>query len=334
MQAMRLEEPGPIEKSPLVPRRVDRPEPGAGQVRVRIRTCAICRTDLHVIEADLPTVKLPLTPGHQVVGIVDKFGPGCERLQMGQRIGFGWLRHTDGRCRYCRRGLENLCPASRYTGYHEDGGYAEYAVVGEAYVYELPESYDDVAAAPLLCAGLIGYRALERAVVPDRGRLLLAGFGSSAHIVIQLALHRGHELYVLSRSAAHRGLARQMGAVWAGEDLTALPRKMDSIILFAPVGHLVPPLLEALAPGGTLSIAGIHLSDIPGPLLYEKHLFHEKQVRSVTANTRQDGRNLLAEAAQAGVRPQTTTYPLADANRALKDIKHSQLPGTGVLVMP
>ncbi len=305
--------------------------PRAGEVRVRVNSCAVCRTDLHVIEGDLPAQRRPVIPGHQIVGVVDSVGEGCTRLTMGRRIGIAWLRSTDGTCRLCRGGRENLCEASLYTGYHEDGGYAEYALVNEDFAYELPEDIDDVLAAPLLCAGIIGYRALQRAEVPDGGLLLLVGFGSSAHIVIQLAVRRGHEVFVATRSEHHVRHAQQLGAAWAGPELSHVPALVDSAILFAPAGDLVPPVMECLRPAGTLAIAGIHLSDIP-PLNYEKQLFHEKQIRSVEANTREDGRRLLAEAAAAGVRPNVAEYSLADANRALQDLKHGRIRGTGVLI--
>ena len=332
MQAMVLEQTGPIDASPLVLRDVPDPQPAPGQVRLRVHCCALCRTDLHVIEGDLPRQKLPLIPGHQIVGRVDRLGDDCRRLRVGQRIGVAWLRYTCGRCRWCRSGRENLCDASAYTGYHADGGYAQYALVPEDFAYPIPAGLGDVEAAPLLCGGIIGYRALQRANVPDRGRLLLVGFGSSAHIVLQLALQRGYEGFVLSRTKSHRQLARGMGAVWAGADPADLPTRMDSAILFAPAGALVPPVLAALDKGGTLALAGIHLSDVP-QLNYQQHLYHERDVRSVTSNTRDDGRRLLAEAAGAALQLHTTSYRLDQANQALDDLKHSRIDGTGVLVM-
>ncbi len=332
MQAAVLETTADIDTDPLELREVEDPTAGPGEVRVRVRACAVCRTDLHVIEGDLPQKKRPVVPGHQVVGVVDQLGPGCTRLQIGSRVGLAWLRETDGTCRFCKSGRENLCAAARYTGYHADGGYAEYATVPEAFAYDLPDSFDDASGAPLLCAGLVGYRALERAEVPEGGRLLLVGFGSSAHVVLQLALGRGHEVFVITRSEGHVRHAIEMGAGWAGHDLQDLPANMDSAVLFAPVGHLVPPVMRALGSGGTLSIAGIHLSDVPA-LEYESHLFHEKQIRSVEANTRDDGLRLLDEAVSTGVRPHVTTYDLDDANRALQDLKHSRINGTGVLVL-
>lgn len=332
MKAMMLEKQGHIDGSPLSLCEVEEPDPGPGEVRARVSACAVCRTDLHIIEGDLPERRMPIVPGHQVVGVVDKLGDGCARLRKGQRVGIAWLRHTDGDCKYCLSGRENLCEGSRYTGYHEHGGYAEYTTVPEDFAYELPEGFGDVEVSPLLCAGIIGYRALKRAKVPDGGKLLLVGFGSSAHIVIQIAAYRGYEVYVLTRSENHQRLSGNMGAVWAGSEAGDLPEKMNSAILFAPLGRLVPPVLEALEKGGTLSISGIHLSDIPG-LNYENHLFYEKEIRSVSANTRADGRELLAEAARAKVKPQVEEYSLADANRALQDMKHSRTDGAGVLVI-
>lgn len=328
---MILDSPALIASAPLVLRDLPPPEPSAGEVRLRVRCCALCRTDLHVIEGELPRQKLPIIPGHQVVGVVERLGPGCTRLKAGQRVGVAWLRHTCGACECCRAGRENLCEAARFTGYHADGGYAEYAVVHEAFAYEIPDAFDDASAAPLLCAGIIGYRALRRSQLPSGGTLALFGFGSSAHIVIQLALHRGCRVLVVTRGAGHRELARRMGAAWVGETIAGMAEKADSAILFAPVGELVPAALSVLRKGGTLALAGIHMSDVP-PLNYERHLFYERNVCSVTANTRADGIELLAEAAAAGVRPHTTTYPLSDANRALQDLKGDRINGTGVLM--
>ncbi|HUT93262.1 MAG TPA: zinc-dependent alcohol dehydrogenase family protein [Thermoguttaceae bacterium] len=332
MRAMHLERIGPIDGSPLTLCRLPMPEPQAGQVRLRVHCCAICRTDLHVIEGDLPRETLPIIPGHQIVGTVDALGPGCERLQPGQRVGIAWLGRTCGTCGFCATGRENLCESARFTGYHLNGGYAEYAVVAEDFAYALPEAFSDVEATPLLCAGIIGYRSLKRAQVPNGGWLALYGFGSSAHVVIQIAQHRGCEVYVVTRGEKHRELARQMGAVWVGEHAADMPVKAHSAIIFAPAGELVPPALEALEKGGTLALAGIHMSPIP-QLDYDRYVFYERDIHSVTCNTREDGRGLLAEAAEIPIRPHTTCYPLADANRALQDLKNDQINGTGVLVM-
>lgn len=322
MKAMLLDEIAPIGESPLHLREVPDPQPGPGEVRVKVRCCAICRTDLHVIEGDLPRHTLPIIPGHQAVGVVDALGPGCRRLKMGQRVGIAWLRYTCGTCRFCAAGRENLCESSRYTGYHEHGGYAEFALVNEHFAYEIPEVFSDVEATPLLCAGIIGYRALRRSELPPGGKLALYGFGSSAHVVLQVARHRGSAVYVVTRGAGHRQLARDMGAVWVGETADELPERVDSAILFAPAGELVPPALEKLDKGGTLAMAGIYMTPVP-ELDYERYLFYERDLRSVTSNTRDDGRGLLAEAAAIPIRPHTTTYPLADANRALQDLRRT-----------
>ena len=331
MRAMVLTKQQTVDDAPLSLRSVDEPQAGPGAVRLKVSVCAVCRTDIHIAEGDLALHKNPVIPGHQIVGYVDQIGEGVRRLRRGQRIGVAWLRHVDGTCKFCRRGRENLCQASRYTGYDADGGYAEYAVVPEDFAYELPENFSDEHISPLLCGGLIGYRALERAALPAGGRLLLVGFGSSAHIVIQLALHRGYEVFVVTRSENHIRQAKALGAAWAGGAFSDLPKKADGAVLFAPSGKLAPPTLEALDRGGVCSIAGIHLTDVPS-LNYSRHLYQERELRSVTANTRDDARALLAEAAAANVRPQTTTYPLEDANRALHDMKHSAIDGTPVLV--
>jgi propanol-preferring alcohol dehydrogenase len=332
MNAMVLEDIAPIESSPLKLTERPDPEPGPGEVRLKVRCCAICRTDLHVIEGELPRRKMPIVPGHQIVGVVDRLGEGCTRLEVGRRVGVAWLRHTCGTCRFCVAGRENLCESQRFTGYHADGGYADYAVAPEAFVYDIPDAFGDVDAAPLLCAGIVGYRSLKRAELPDGGRLAIYGFGSSAHVIAQIALHRGAEVYVVTRGESHRRLAREMGAAWVGEKADDMPVQVDSAIIFAPAGELVPPALEHLEKGGTLSLAGIYMTPIPR-MDYERHLFYERDIQSVTANTREDGRELLAVAAEIPIRPHTTTYGLADANRALADLMADRLDGTGVLVM-
>jgi propanol-preferring alcohol dehydrogenase len=329
---MVLERIAPIATGPLKMTELPDPLPGPGQVRLRVNCCAICRTDLHVIGGDLPVRKLPLVPGHQIVGVVDALGPGCRRLGAGQRVGVAWLRHTCGACRFCRTGRENLCDGPLFTGYHADGGYAEYAVVDEGFAYEIPPGFPDIQAAPLLCAGIVGYRALKRSGVPDGGKLALYGFGSSAHVVAQIALHRGCQVYVVTRGESHRQLARQMGAAWVGQRAEDMPVRADGAILFAPAGELVPAALARLEKGGTLVLAGIHMSPIPA-MDYETCLFYERDVRSVTANTRADGRELLAEAARLSLRPHVTTYPLEAANRALQDLAADGINGTGVLVV-
>jgi propanol-preferring alcohol dehydrogenase len=332
MHAMLLSENADIHSSPLELREVPDPVPAAGQVRVRVHCCGICRTDLHVIEGELPQVRKPLVPGHQVVGEVEATGAGCKRLSIGQRVGIAWLRQTCGECRFCLAGRENLCESACFTGYHEDGGYATLAVVPEDFVYEIPDAFEDAQAAPLLCAGIIGYRALARSDLARNGRLGIYGFGSSAHIVLQIARHRGCEVFVVTRGERHRQLAREMGAAWVGESAADMPVKVDSAIIFAPAGELVPPALQALEKGGTLALAGIYMSAIPA-IDYGNTLFYERNIRSVTANTREDGRNLLAEAAAAKVRPHVTCYPLAAANAALQDLKQDRINGTGVLTV-
>ena len=332
MKAMVLEKVDSIRNSPLQMRELPTPQPPEGHVRVRVRACAICRTDLHVIEGELPEAKLPLVPGHQVVGVVDALGPNCRRFRPGDRVGIAWLRQTCGQCEFCRAGKENLCEAARFTGYHADGGYAEYALVREDFAYRIPETFTDEEAAPLLCAGIIGYRAFRRAQVPEGGRLALYGFGSSAHVVLQLAQARGCEVFVVSRGEKHRQLARQMGAEWVGESAEQIPTKVHSAIIFAPAGEIVPPALEMIQKGGTLALAGIYMTPIP-QMDYQRYVFYERDIRSVTSNTRQDGEELLAEAARIPIRPHTTVYAFAEANRALQDLKADQIAGTGVLRM-
>ncbi len=331
MRAMILDRQAPIATGPLKARDVPAPEPGPGEVRVRVRACGVCRTDLHVIEGDLPPRRLPLVPGHQVVGVVDRLGRGASRFREGDRVGIAWLRHTCGICRHCRDGRENLCESSLFTGYHADGGYAEHAVVPEAFAYAIPPVFGDAEATPLLCAGIIGYRALQRSETPYHGRLGIWGFGSSAHVTIQVALARGCEVYVATRGEKHQALAREMGATWVGGAADPLPVRVDGGVLFAPAGELVPVALRSIEKGGTLAVAGIWLSAIPG-LDYERELFYERNLRSVTANTRADGEALLLEAAAIPLRPRVTTFPLEVANRALQQLKADQINGTGVLV--
>ena len=332
MKAAVLDRTGPIETSPLSLRDVPDPSPGPGEVLVRVRVCGICRTDLHVIEGDLPAGRLPVIPGHQGIGTVEARGEGAGRFPAGSRVGIAWLGRACGTCSFCVAGKENLCEGPRFTGYHRDGCFAEYAVVPEAFAYSLPRAFSDAEAAPLLCAGIIGYRALRRADLPRGGRLAIYGFGSSAHIVIQLALHRGCEVFVCTRGERHRNLSLEMGASWAGEDPAEMPVAADSAILFAPAGELIPPALRALKKGGTLSLAGIHMSDVPS-MKYEECLFYEKNLRSVTANTRRDGEDLLREAAEIPIRPKVTLFPLEEANRALQMLKADEIQGTGVLVV-
>lgn len=332
MKAMVLKASGPIEKSPLVLMDLPDPVPGEKEVRVKVACCGVCRTDLHILEGDITPPKFPLVLGHQIVGVVDMVGQGCTRLKPGMRIGGAWLRHTDGTCRFCTTGRENLCVGSKYTGFDADGGYAELAIIPEDFAYDLPQQYDDVSAAPLLCAGIIGYRALNRANPRPGGTLGIFGFGSSAHIVMPIARHRGCEIYVVSRGQAHQKQAMEMGATWCGPDASKIPRPLYAAICFAPAGSVVPQALAAMDRGAVLSLAGIHMSPIP-QLDYDKYLFGERDIHSVMSNTREDGHRLLAEAAQAGVRPHTAVYPLRQANQALADMKAGKIDGTGVLVM-
>lgn len=331
MRAWSVLEPGPVEEGAL--RLVEKPVPvpGDDELLVRVRASGVCRTDLHVAEGDLPVRRPGVTPGHQVVGVVAGCGAAVTGFGVGDRVGVAWLRWTDGTCRYCARGSENLCPASRYTGWDADGGYAPYTTVPAAFAYRLPGGLDDVSLAPLLCAGIIGYRALRRAEVPPGGRLGLYGFGGSAHLCAQLALAEGATVHVLTRGAAARRLALDLGAASARGPADMPPEALDSAILFAPAGDLVPVALRALDRGGTLAVAGIHLSDTP-PLRYESDLFYEKQLRSVTSNTRVDGREFLALAARHGVRATTHTYPLSRAGEALRDLKAGRFDGAAVLV--
>lgn len=311
----------------------DRPDPvpGPREVVVEVATCGVCRTDLHLAEGDLAPHRPDTVPGHEVVGRVVARGAEARRFAEGDRVGIAWLRRTCGACRYCRRGAENLCVAPAFTGWDADGGYAELAAVDERYAYLLPEAFDDVHAAPLLCAGIIGYRALRRAAVPPGGRLGIYGFGASAHLAAQLALAQGATVHVLTRSEAARKLALDLGADSAGPADAEPPEPLDAAILFAPAGGLVPVALAALDRGGTLAVAGIHLTDVP-VLDYQRHLFQERQIRSVTANTRADGEEFLALAARLRLRVATTTYPLAAADEALRDLAADRVNGAAVLV--
>jgi alcohol dehydrogenase, propanol-preferring len=308
----------------------DPPEPRPGEVRCRVRACGICRTDLHVAEGDLPPSKSPVVPGHEIVGVVDALGKGAQRFRLGERIGIPWLRHTCGRCGYCLRGNENLCLEPRFTGYDEDGGYATHATVPEPYAYPLPEALDDERAAPLLCAGIIGYRALRRANPPPGGSLGVYGFGASAHLAAQVAMAEGVRVHVLTRSSRARELALGLGAASAAEPAAGPPERLDAAVLFAPAGDLVPVALRALDRGGTLSIAGIHLSEIPA-LDYREHLFMERKVTSVTANTRRDGHEFLEVAAAIDIQVRTTAFPFEQADRALAALAHGDVTGAAVL---
>nr|WP_184759045.1 zinc-binding alcohol dehydrogenase family protein [Streptosporangium album] len=331
MDAWVVARPGPIASHPLERVRIPVPEPGPGEVLVEVEVCAVCRTDLHLTEGDLPPRRPRTVPGHEVVGRVAARGPDAVRLTPGTRVGAAWLRSTCGRCRYCRRGAENLCPSSTYTGWDADGGYAGYLTVPEDYLYPLPEDVPAEKLAPLLCAGIIGYRALLRCDLPSGGRLGIYGFGASAHLTAQVAIAQGAVVHVLTRSATARELATSLGAASVGGAAEAPPEPLDAAILFAPVGELVPTALATLDRGGTLAVAGIHLSDIP-PLNYQRHLFQERTLRSVTANTRADGQAYL-ELAQAHP-PKVTTvpYPFDSADRALADLAGDRVEGAAVLM--
>jgi alcohol dehydrogenase, propanol-preferring len=332
VRAWVVERPGPIDSGPLSRRDRPVPRPGPTEVRVRVAVCGVCRTDLHLAEGDLPPRRpgVGTVPGHEVVGVVDAVGDRASRFAVGDRIGIAWLRWTCGQCRFCRRGRENLCVAPRFTGWDDDGGYAEYAVVDEAYAYPLPAAFADDAAAPLLCAGIIGYRALKRAELPPGGRLGIYGFGGSAHLAAQVALAAGATVHVVTRSADARRLALELGASSAVAADERPPELLDSAIVFAPAGEVVQQALGALDRGGTVAVAGIHLSDVP-TLNYADDLFEERQLRSVTANTRADGEEFLAIAARIGLRPTTVEYPLEEADRALADLAHDRVTGAAVL---
>lgn len=330
MRAMVLNQTGDVSRGPL--QLLDRPVPvpEAGQVLVKIHVCGVCRTDLHVVEGELDHMTLPLIPGHEAVGTVAKVGSKVSGMKEGDRVGIAWLQGTCERCDYCTSGRENLCAKARFTGYQFDGGYAEYAVASARFAYPIPRVFSDDEAAPLLCAGIIGYRALRLSGIQPGQRLGLYGFGASAHIAIQIARHRGCQVYVNSLTAVHQDHARQLGAVWVGGATDVPPEKLHGAIIFAPAGELVPPALRALERGGTLALAGIHMSPIPS-LNYDREVFGERVLRSVTANTRQDGIDLLREAAAIPIRPRTVSFPLEKANLALQELKSGSFQGAAVL---
>ncbi|MGH9689670.1 MAG: zinc-dependent alcohol dehydrogenase family protein [Candidatus Acidiferrales bacterium] len=329
MKACVLRSPAPIEKNPLEFTDVPNPEPGRGQVLVRVKTCGVCRTDLHVIEGELPSRKSPVIPGHQIVGVVEKLGEDARRFWTGARVGIPWLHSTDQICEYCRSGMENLCDYPTFTGYTVDGGYAEYAVAPENFVYSLPEAFPDEQAAPLLCAGIIGFRCLRLSGIKRGGRLAFYGFGSAAHVAIQVARHWEVEVYACTRGEKHQQLARQLGAAWVGEAMAEPPVKLDAAIIFAPAGELVPPALKALRKGGVVVLGGIHMSAIPS--IDYNLLYQERVIRSVANNTRQDGEDFLRVAAEIPIRTQVTAFPLREANRALNDLKNDRINGSAVL---
>lgn len=308
------------------------PRPGPDEILVRVRASGVCRTDLHLADLELPPREQGRVPGHEIVGEVVEVGPSAPGFAPGARVGIAWLRHTCGACDACRSGRENLCRRARFTGWDADGGYAEYAVAPAAFAYRIPDAVDDLHAAPLLCSGIIGYRALRRAAAPPGGRLGIYGFGASAHLTAQLAVAQGLEVHVLTREPAARQLALDLGAASAGAAYAEPPVPLDSAILFAPVGDLVPVALAALDQGGTLAVAGIHLSEVP-PLDYDRHLFRERSLTTVTANTRADGEELLVLAERLGVRATVTPYAFDEADRALDDLAEGRLTGAAVLTL-
>ncbi len=330
MKTMQLDHFAPIEDNPLS--LVDRPipKPSADEILIRIHVCGVCHTDLHTVEGELPQVKLPVIPGHQVVGTVAALGPSAARFKEGERVGVAWLHSTCGRCRFCKKNKENLCENAKFTGYSVDGGYAEYMVIPEAFAYAIPDLFSDEEASPLLCAGIIGYRALRLCEIQPGQRLGLYGFGASAHVAIQVAVHWGCEVYVFSRSQAHQEHARQLGATWAGSPQDDPPVKLDSSINFTPAGETVLNGLKHLDKGGTHTLAGIYMTPVP-EMDYTQYLYHERTLRSVANATRQDGEELLSVAAEIPIRTTTTAFPLEDANKALKLNKDSAIDGAAVL---
>ena len=329
MKAMVLPGPAPIEQSPLQLTELPQPQPGAGQIRIRVRVCGVCHTDLHTVEGELALPRLPLVPGHQIVGTVDVLGEGVTRFRIGDRVGVAWLHQSCGECEYCRRGDENLCESGRFTGLDVDGGYAEYTLAPAAFAYPIPDIFSDEEASPLLCAGIIGYRALRLSEVQPGQRLGLYGFGASAHIAIQIARHWDCQVYVFTRSQSHRQLARTLGAVWAGDARDDPGPRMHSSITFAPVGWIVPQALRVLDKGGTLAINAIHMSPIP-EMPYQL-IYHERTVRSVANSTRQDAEELLRIAAEIPIKTEVRTFLLEEANQALQALKTSQVDGAAAL---
>ena len=329
MKAMILKEAKPAEEDPLTPVELPIPAPRPREVRVRIRACGVCHTDLHLVEGELPLPVLPIVPGHQVIGNVDALGAGATRFKLGERVGVPWLYSTCGTCDYCRTGRENLCDQARFTGQHVNGGFAEYMVVSTEFAHPIPVGFSDEQAAPLLCAGVIGYRALRLCEIKAGGRLGLYGFGASAHTTIQVARHWGCEVYAFTRSAEHQRHARELGAVWTGAAQELPPRELDAAITFAPVGTVVPYALRVLRKGGTLAINAIHMSPIP-EIDYEL-LYGERTIRSVTNLTRRDAEEFLQVAARIPVRTDVETYPLEEANAVLQRLKRGEIRGAAVL---
>jgi propanol-preferring alcohol dehydrogenase len=332
MKAMRLNQAQPVETNPLEPVELPAPTPGPGEVRLRVCTCGVCRTDLHIVEGELELPTLPVIPGHQIVGVVERLGEQVAQFREGDRVGVPWLHSTCGQCAFCRRGRENLCESARFTGYHTDGGYAQYVIVSEGFAYPLPRGLTDMAVAPLLCAGVIGYRALRLSDVRPGERLGLFGFGGSAHIVIQIARYWDCDVYVFTRNKEHQRLAQELGAAWVGGVQDEPPNKIQSGIVFAPAGWIVLEALRMLEKGGTLSLAGIYMSPIPE--MDYNLLYHERTIRSAANSTREDVRELLRLADEIPLRTEVEVFPLEAANEALQRLKRSEIKGAGVLEIP
>ena len=330
MKAMQLKKFAPIEKKPLELVEIPVPEPEPNEILIRISVCGVCHTDLHTVEGELSEVKLPIIPGHQVIGRIAARGKNARRFQEGDRVGAAWLYSTDETCSYCSRGNENLCEAARFTGYSANGGYAEYMVIQDKFAYAVPEIFSDEEASPLLCAGIIGYRALRLSGIKPGQRLGLYGFGASAHVAIQVAVHWGCKVFVFSRSEEHRAHARKLGAVWSGTSDLDPPEKLQGSINFTPAGETVLDGLRHLDKGGTHALAGIYMTPIP-EMDYNRYLYHEKVLRSVANATRQDGEDLLKIAAEIPIRTTTTIFSLEEANTALNLLKHSRFDGAAVL---
>lgn len=330
MKAMILRRPAPVETSPLELSAVPAPDPGPGEILVKISMCGVCHTDLHTVEGDLELPLLPVIPGHQIVGTVERLGEGVSSPSVGDRVGSAWLNRACGTCARCVSGQENLCEDALFTGYSVNGGYAEFVVLPADFVYPIPDGFSDRAAAPLLCAGIIGYRSLWLSGIGKGQTLGLYGFGASAHVAIQIAVHWGCRVLVFSRTEEHRRHAESLGAVWTGTSRDTPPEKPQASIIFAPAGSIIPDALAVLDRGGTVALAGITMTGTP-PLDYEKHLYHEKVLRSVANSTRRDGLDLLKLAAEIPIRTETTLYPLENANDALLDVKESRISGAGVL---
>ena len=330
MKACVLQSPAHVETGPLKFTDVPMPRPGPDEILVRVHACGVCRTDLHVVQGELPPRKSPIVPGHQIVGVVEESGADAHRFAKGTRVGIAWLHRTDGTCEFCRSGVENLCDRPSFTGYTVDGGYAEYVVAPQDFVYPIPHGFADEKAAPLLCAGIIGFRSLRLSGIKKGGSLGIYGFGAAGHVAIQVARYWGAEVYTSTRDERHQRLALQLGAKWAGGTLAEPPVKLDAAIIFAPAGEIVPVALKALRKGGTLALGGIHMSPIPS-FDYDL-LYGERVVRSVANNTRQDGEDFLRLAAEIPIHTQVQLFPMRDANRALNQLKNDAIQGEAVLV--